>query len=201
MNNFCNLHALSQDLVDCDRSINATFLELRHSCSYTLRFDQVQSFLLKDAVYSLYCTNSGQGQEYIHVIRKRREYRMHSLLCARCFWEVTYQEFKHWPMRAHDSNDSVCPEGNKKWMETSIKNNCIKLKGEVGMALQKQGIVGILRHMWNLYFFSLKYHYLKRSRDETHTHFSYCPCSYTFLYHHPYFTLQLYTIVLCLYTV
>ena len=48
------------------------------------------------------------------------------------------------------------------------KNNRIKLKGEVGMEGHKS-IVGVIRYMWNPYFFSLKYHHLKRSRDVTYT--------------------------------
>ena len=58
----------------------------------------------------------------------------------------------------------------KKGTETSIKNNWIKLLGEVGTAVQKSiqtRVVGITRYMLHPYRFSLKYHYLKSSRDVT----------------------------------
>ena len=47
---------------------------------------------------------------------------------------------------------------------------------------------------------SLKYHYLKSSRDVTCTLLSlvYHPCLYTFLYWHPYFNHQFYSIVFML---
>ena len=56
----------------------------------------------------------------------------------------------------------------------------------------------VIRYMWDSYFFSLKCHYLKRSRDVTCTLLLYYPCFYPFLSFHPFFTIQFYSIVFML---
>ena len=72
---------------------------------------------------------------------------------------------------------------------------------EVGMAVQKSthankgSRLGIM-YILHPYYFSLKYHYLKSSRDVTYTlSLAYYPYSCTFLNYHPYFNHQFYSIV------
>ena len=73
---------------------------------------------------------------------------------------------------------------------------------QVGMAVQKKytdkgSRLGIIRYVLHPYCFSLKYYYLKSSRDIRCTSLSlaYYPCLYTLLYCHSYFYHQFYSIV------
>ena len=58
-------------------------------------------------------------------------------------------------------------------------------------------VVGIIRYVWHPYCFS--FNKVKSSRDVRYVpYYPYYPCFYTFLYCHPYFTHQFYSIVFML---
>ena len=68
--------------------------------------------------------------------------------------------------------------------------------GSMKKYTNKGSRLGIIRYILHPYCFSLKYHYLKSSRDVRYTlSLAYCPCLCTFSYCHPYFNHQFYSIV------